>query len=375
MKRLVILGSTGSIGRSTLDVVRMHPERYTIVGLAAGSDGETLRRQAHEFGVELLALARPGPDGAPEGVALGPEAPTKLVRRSKADIVVNGISGAAGFLPSLAAIEHGAALALANKESLVIGGSFLTRAAREKNVPIIPVDSEHSAIFQCLQGEGAARIRRILLTASGGPFRERARETFAAITPAEALSHPTWDMGPRITVDSATMMNKALEIIEASWLFPVPFYKIEVCIHPQSIVHSLVEFEDTSIKAQLSPPDMRLAIAYALSWPERVALDLEPLDLSRGLTLDFLPPDEGRFPALGLAKRAMQQPDTLPCIMNAADEVAVAAFLEGRIRFDQITMLVERTMHTLAGEQAGSPEDIIALDKAARSIAQGLTSC
>jgi 1-deoxy-D-xylulose-5-phosphate reductoisomerase len=286
--------------------------------------------------------------------------------------VVNGISGAAGFLPSLEAVRQGAVLALANKESLVIGGAFLTQEALRHGATLIPVDSEHSAIFQCLAGEKPEEVSRIFLTASGGPFRTRPKETFQDITPEEALSHPTWSMGKRITIDSATMMNKGLEIIEAYWLFGVDLGSIEVVVHPQSIVHSMVEFRDMSIKAQLGIPDMRVAIAYALSWPSRMALDLKPLDLTALKMLEFFAPDQDKFPALDLARAAMEQPRTLPCIMNAADETAVDGFLKKRIHFHEIIGIVRKSMDKLAGSQVSSPEDLIELDRESRRIAENM---
>lgn len=372
MKRIAILGSTGSIGLSALDVVRAHPETYRIVGLAAGSNADLLQRQAREFNVEHLALSSPR-ETVDDNIITGGQAACELIKRTAPDMVLNGIAGAAGFLPSLTAVRLGADLALANKESLVIGGTFLTAEAKSRDVKILPVDSEHSAIFQCLQGEEHNPLRRIILTASGGPFRTREAATFKDITPAEALAHPTWDMGRRITVDSATMMNKALEIIEACWLFQVPVEQITVAIHPQSIVHSMVEFADRSIKAQMGYPDMRVPIAYALSWPERRELPLAPLDFNEMLSLQFFPPDEIKFPALRIAHEAMKAPGVLPCIMNAADEMAVEAFFERRIRFDEITAIVEKTMDSLAARVAQSPEELIALDQEARATARGFT--
>ncbi len=375
MKKVIVLGSTGSIGRSALDVIRMHPDRFDLVGLSAGSNADLLACQAAEFGVDFIALTAGGPlDTRARHIFLGDEAATQLVKESGADIVVNGIAGAAGFLPSLEAVEQGATLALANKESLVIGGAFITAQALKSRARVIPVDSEHSAIFQCLTGEPADSLSRIILTASGGPFRDRPAQTFRHITPQEALSHPTWSMGRRITIDSATMMNKALEIIEAHWLFETGLDRIRVLVHPQSIVHSMVEFHDRSIKAQLGIPDMRIAIAYALSWPERLPLMLPSLDLDTLFTLEFHPPDEDKFPALSLAHQAMEQPATLPCIMNAADEVATGAFLNGRIRFDQIIDLVRETMDRLSASTATSPEELIGLDRVSRKIAESILS-
>jgi len=375
MKKIVVLGSTGSIGMSTLDVVRMHPELFTVAGLSAGSNAPLLQAQAEEFGVKVLGLSSPASRTAPDGgILTGESSPVEVITRSEADIVVNGISGAAGFLPSLEAIRSGATLALANKESLVIGGTFLIREAREKGVGIIPVDSEHSAIFQCLAGENSASVSRIVLTASGGPFRNRPLDTFKDITPEEALNHPTWSMGRRITIDSATMMNKALEMIEACWLFGVGMDRITVSVHPQSIIHSLVEFADSSIKAQLSPPDMRMAIAYAMSWPERMELPLTPLRFDQPLSLELLPPDEVKFPALELARYAMSRPEVLPCIMNAADEVAVGAFLKGGLRFDKITDVVKKTMDTLMDSGVEGPQEIMTLDRKSRKTAEAFIS-
>lgn len=375
MKRVVVLGSTGSIGRSTLDVIRRRPAEFTVAGLSAGGNITLLAEQAAAFQVDLVALSRK-PEAALAGrqVFSGRDAPVELLRHARPDIVVNGISGAAGFAPSLEAVRQGAVLALANKESMVIGGAFITREAKRSGARIIPVDSEHSAIFQCLTGESAGEVSRILLTASGGPFRTRAKETFCDITPKEALSHPTWSMGPRITIDSATMMNKGLEIIEAYWLFGVELQKIQVVVHPQSIVHSMVEFQDTSIKAQLGIPDMRIPIAYALSWPARMSLGLEPLDLGRLSRLEFFPPDEDKFPALALARKAMERPDTWPCVMNAADEVAVEAFLKGRISFDRIVEVVSKTMDKLASSRVDSPDKLIQLDLESRKLAEIMVS-
>jgi 1-deoxy-D-xylulose-5-phosphate reductoisomerase len=373
MKKVIVLGSTGSIGCSALDVIRMHPDRFDLIGISAGSNGDLLARQADEFHADLLALTLEEPiETRARHIFTGEDAGVQIVRQGRADIVVNGIAGAAGFLPSLEAVSQGATLALANKESLVIGGTFITEEAAKTHAHIIPVDSEHSAIFQCLAGESCEDLSRIILTASGGPFRNRDRQTFTDITPQEALSHPTWSMGQRITIDSATMMNKGLEIIEACWLFGVELDKITVMVHPQSIVHSMVEFQDMSIKAQLSIPDMRIAIAYALSWPKRMPLMLPGIDINDLLKLEFLPPDEDKFPALKIARSAMEKPETLPCIMNAADEVATDAFLNGQIRFDQIVELVSHTMDILSDSVVTSPEELIELDRKSRKVAESI---
>ncbi len=364
MKRIAILGSTGSIGVSALDVIRQHPDKYTVVGLAAGCRIKELQAQATEFGVEITGASTEAP-----GITFcGEDAAIRVIEESRPDMVINGIAGAAGFLPSLKAAQLGIDLALANKESLVIGGSFLTKT----DIEILPVDSEHSAIFQCLQGEDLKAVRRLILTASGGPFRNTPIEEFAQITPAQALKHPTWEMGRRITIDSATMMNKGLEIIEAAWLFGLPMDRIETIIHPSSIVHSMVEFDDMSIKAQLGYPDMRVPIAYALSWPTRFKLDHKPLNISEAFSLDFFPPEHAKFPALELAKEAYKKPATLPCVMNAADEVAIDAFLNERITFDRIIPLVADTMDRLHARSVSTPDDLIDLDLEARRVTEEL---
>lgn len=375
MKKVVVLGSTGSIGRSALDVIGRSEGEFRIVGLSAGSNVSLLEEQASRFEVGLIGMSAEPPGGITgRRILTGSDAAARLVIEAEPDIVVNGISGAAGFLPSLQAVRQGAVLALANKESLVIGGSFITDEASRSGSRIIPVDSEHSAVFQCLSGESRGEVRRIILTASGGPFRARSRETFGDITPEEALDHPTWSMGRRITIDSATMMNKGLEIIEAFWLFGVPLDRIEVAIHPQSIVHSMVEFRDMSTKAQMGIPDMRVPIAYALSWPGRMALPFRPLDLASMGRLEFFPPDEEKFPALRLARSAMDEPKCLPCVMNAADEMAVGGFLSRRIRFDEIMDIVRKTMDKLAGSRVDSPADLMDLDTESRKIAENMVS-
>ncbi len=371
MKRVVVLGATGSIGRSALDVIKMYPQKFKVVGLSARGNHKLLLKQASEFGVDMLALANPNKGASLDGgILTGESSATDLIRTASPDIVINGITGSAGFPPSMESIKQGAKLALANKESLVIGGKFITEEAKKNDVPIIPVDSEHSAIFQCLAGESPRDIKRIILTGSGGPFKDTPKDTFKDITPKQALRHPTWKMGKRITIDSATMMNKGLEIIEASWLFNIGVDRIDVVLHPKSIVHSMVEFKDTSIKVQMGNPDMRVPIAYALHWPKRLDLDLKPLDLTQTLTLEFFPPDEDKFPAIKLAKEAMSMPDTMPCIMNAADEIAVDAFLNKKLRFDQIIPLIKKVMDRLSKATITGPIELLELDKQARIIAR-----
>src|SRR6187549_1564632 len=317
MRRVLILGSTGSIGTQALDVIRANSDRFEVVGLSAGSNRSLMQAQAAEFGVEDTAL------GAVEA--------EQLVRDVDADVVLNGITGSVGLGPTLAALEVGRTLALANKESLIVGGDLVTARARPGQ--IVPVDSEHSAIAQALRSGEHSEVRRLVLTASGGPFRGRTRESLADVTPAEALAHPTWDMGTVVTTNSATLVNKGLEVIEAHLLFDVPFDRIHVVVHPQSVIHSMVEFVDGSTLAQASPPDMRLPIALGLAWPERVPGAAHPVDWSKASTWEFFPLDDEAFPAVGLAKRVGQAGGTYPAVYNAANEECVQAFFDGRIRF------------------------------------------
>lgn len=329
MRRVLILGSTGSIGTQALDVVRANPRRFEVVGLAAGSDRASLAAQAAEFGVEHTAL------GAMEA--------EQLVRDVEADVVLNGITGSVGLGPTLAALEHGRTLALANKESLIVGGDLVTAIAQPGQ--IVPVDSEHSALAQALRAGEPGEVRRLVLTASGGPFRGRSRASLADVTPAEALAHPTWDMGRVVTTNSATLVNKGLEVIEAHLLFDVPYSEIEVVVHSQSIVHSMVEFVDGSTIAQASPPDMRLPISLGLDWPHRVAGVGRPLDWRTATSWTFEPLDDEAFPAVRLAKQVGRAGATYPAVFNAANEQAVDAFHEGRLGFlgiiDTITRVVD----------------------------------
>lgn len=317
MRRVIVLGSTGSIGEQALDVIRSNPGRFEVVGLAAGTQADRVREQAEEFAVEHTAL------GAEEAVA--------LVREVEADVVLNGITGSIGLGPTLAALEAGRTLALANKESLIVGGELVTRLAKPGQ--IVPVDSEHSAIAQALRAGSANEVRRLVLTASGGPFRGRSRAELESVTPAEALAHPTWDMGRMVTTNSATLVNKGLEVIEAHLLFDVPYAEIEVVVHPQSIVHSMVEFTDGSTIAQASPPDMRLPISLGLDWPHRVSGVGAPLDWRSAQSWEFEPLDAEAFPAVALAKEVGRAGRTFPAVYNAANEEAVVAFHEGRIGF------------------------------------------
>jgi 1-deoxy-D-xylulose-5-phosphate reductoisomerase len=327
-RRVIVLGSTGSIGTQSLEVIAANPERFELVGLAAGSDRLTLESQAAATGVTRLAL------GADEAV--------QLVRDTPADVVLNGITGSVGLGPTLAALAAGATLALANKESLIVGGDLVKAAAAPGQ--IVPVDSEHSALAQALRSGTHAEVRRLVVTASGGPFRGRTRAELSEVTPSEALAHPTWDMGLMVTTNSATLVNKGLEVIEAHLLFDVPYERIEVVVHPQSIVHSMVEFTDGSTIAQASPPDMRLPIALGLGWPDRVPGVGVPIDWTRAQSWTFEPLDDAAFPAVALAKRVGTAGATYPAVFNAANEQAVAAFHAGRIGYLAIVDTVERVV-------------------------------
>lgn len=362
-RSVVLLGSTGSIGTQAVDVITRNPDRFTVTGLSAGGgDVDLLARQARELGVATVAVAdtraeQPLREALP-GVEIlaGPEASTELAGRG-ADVVLNGVTGSVGLGPTLAALRAGSTLALANKESLVVGGR-LVHAARQRPDQIVPVDSEHSAIAQALRGGTHAEVRRLVLTASGGPFRGWNRDDVKAVTPQQALAHPTWSMGPVVTINSATLMNKGLELIEAHLLFDVPVADITVVVHPQSVVHSMVEFVDGSTLAQASPPDMRLPIALGLSWPDRVAQVSPPCDWTQATAWTFEPLDEDVFAAVRLAREAVEASATHPAVYNAANEECVDAFLAGRIGFLDIVTTVERVL----GEHDGTPADDLTLD-------------
>lgn len=369
-KRLAVLGSTGSIGRQTLDVVRALPERFRIVGLAAGKNLDLLAEQAGEFRPEFVNYAAPDDNKEIKNRLINAGCKflslEEMACHSDVDIVVMATSGTAGLGATLAAVKAGKAIALSNKESLVAAGEIITAAAKKSGARILPVDSEHSAIWQCLHGEKQSP-RRIILTASGGPFRDYSREQMAGITVAQALKHPSWQMGRKVTIDSATLMNKGLEVIEAHWLFNVPVTDITVLVHPQSIVHSMVEFVDGSVKAQLSCPDMRLPIQYALSYPDRLANPgLPALDWTNFADLTFEPPDTDKFPCLRLAIEAGREGGTCPAALGAADEVAVEMFLSGRIRFLDIPRLVARVLERHRKVAHPSLEEIMAADARAR---------
>jgi 1-deoxy-D-xylulose-5-phosphate reductoisomerase len=376
--QLAIIGSTGSIGRSALDVVRKHRDEFEVVALAACSNSTALEQQVKEFRPRYAALhdagaalafekAHPGVD-----VRSGSDGVSSLASLGDVDIVLLAVVGMAGLIPALEAVRAGKRLALATKEVLVSAGPIILDEVKKNRAEIIPVDSEHSAIFQCLQaaGEGGSRsVNRLVLTASGGPFRVADHETLRMVTPAEALVHPTWSMGDKITIDSATLMNKGLEVIEARWMFDIVEEHIEVVIHPQSIIHSLVEFCDGATVAQLSQPDMRLAILYALTYPERRPLDLPRLDLPRIGELTFFEPDVETFPCLRLAYEALHTGGTAPAILNAANEVAVAKFLEGRIGFLDIPVYIEQALNTSDITANPSLDEIIAADARVREAA------
>jgi len=375
-RRVVILGSTGSIGTSALKVARDLPDWMQVVGLAASSSGEALADQAAEFAVRHVALA----DGAaaaaaagrfPAGTTLfgGAQGLIDLIFATQPDLVLVAIVGTAGLRPAMAAIEVGAHLAVASKEILVMAGEIVMAAARDRGVPILPVDSEHNAIFQCLEGRDPASVARLLLTASGGPFRTLPAAELGHVTVERALKHPTWNMGRKITIDSATLFNKGLEMIEARWLFDVEMPRIDVVIHPQSIIHSMVEFVDGSILAQLSHSDMCFPIQYAVTWPARTRGRLHPVDFAALGQLTFEAPRTADFPALDLARQAGETGGTLPAVLNAANEVAVAAFLDGRLSFPGIWRVVEQTMARHTTHFHPSLDEILDADAWARATA------
>jgi 1-deoxy-D-xylulose-5-phosphate reductoisomerase len=381
MKRLAILGSTGSIGQNALAVVAEHPQEFEVVGLAAGKNIGLLAEQIRAYRPQRVSVQdervarelKASLDGEPPvEILAGPEGAVAVAAAPEADLVVSAMVGAVGLPPTLAAVEAGKTVALANKETLVAAGSLVMAAVAANRASIIPVDSEHSAIFQALAGQRREEVRRLWLTASGGPFRTWPLEKIAAATPAQALKHPNWSMGAKITIDSATMMNKALEVIEASVLFKLPVSQVEVYIHPQSIIHSLVEFVDGSVLAQLGWPDMRLPIAYALTYPRRLPLNSEPLDLGKVAQLTFERPDFGRFPSLRLGYEAAETGGTMPAVLNAANEVAVAAFLAGRLPFPGIPRVVQETMARHTAAPLENLTQVLAVNHWARECAQTL---
>jgi len=378
VRNIVILGSTGSIGRSTLEVAAASGGQLRVLGLTANSNCRELLEQASavrpRWAVACDTSAVDGFDwsGLPTDTELlvGPAGIESVASHDDVDIVVAAIVGSAGLTGTWAAVEKGKTVALANKETLVMAGPLVMQRASERGATILPVDSEHSAVFQALQAGRREDLKRIILTASGGPFRGATREQLENVTVAEALAHPTWEMGQKITVDSATMMNKALEIIEASWLFDVPPDQIDVVIHPQSVVHSLVEFKDGSILAQLSPPDMKLPIQYALSYPERWECPAEKLDFEQALSLDFFPPDEERFPAVVLGHEVARRGGTAGAVLNAANEAAVARFLDGQLRFMDIVPVCRAVLNNHNFDPSPTLEQLLDLDAWARKETQ-----
>jgi 1-deoxy-D-xylulose-5-phosphate reductoisomerase len=383
VRSLTILGATGSIGSSTLDLIRRNPARYRVEAVSARRNVPALAKLAHEIGARCAVVGDPAAYSdlkaalAGTGIeAAGGEAALVEAAQRPADWVMGAIAGAAGLKPTLAAIERGATVALANKECLVCAGGLFMRAAAKAGATVLPVDSEHNAIYQALGAGRRADVRRVILTASGGPFRTWSREAIAAATPEQALRHPNWSMGPKVTIDSAGLMNKGLELIEAHHLFNMPSQQIDVLVHPQSVVHGLVEFHDGSVMAQLGSPDMRIPIAHCLAWPQRIDGPAPRLDLAALHALTFEAPDVVRFPALALARWAMEVGGAAPTVLNAADEVAVAEFIAGRIGFTGIAALVEATLDKASGRGIlQEPEDVdaaFAVDHIARSLARDL---
>ena len=380
MKKIVILGSTGSIGTNTLDIVSKFPDKFQAIGMTAGTNVDKLEEQVRTFGPAMVAMSdeaaaqqlRVRCKGLPTKVLGGAEGLVQTATMLKADLVISAIVGGAGLLPTLAAIKAGKSIALANKEPMVMAGRLMQEEARKANVRIFPVDSEHSALFQSMEGHRMVDIRRLILTASGGPLWDLTTEQMKDVTPEQALQHPNWKMGPKITIDSATLMNKGLEVVEARWLFDIPASQIEVLIHRESIVHSLVEYSDRSVIAQLGLPDMRTPIAYAMNYPERVPLDLPSLNLAEIGRLSFCAPDNTRFPCLRFGYEALMTGGTMPAVLNAANEIAVQAFLNRRIGFLDIAATIRRTMDAHVPREILTLEDALQTDVWARGHASGI---
>ena len=377
-RQIAILGSTGSIGTQALDVVRKHADLFEVYALTANHNVELLIEQAREFLPEMVVIAnerkylrlKEALSDLPVKVWAGAEALSQVVQAEPIHIVLTAMVGYSGLKPTISSIQAGKAIALANKETLVVAGELITRLALEKQTPILPVDSEHSAIFQCLAGESDNPVEKIFLTASGGPFRTFSQEQLACVTPQEALKHPNWSMGAKITIDSATMMNKGFEMIEAKWLFGLITEQIQIVVHPQSIIHSMVQFRDSSIKAQMGLPDMRLPIQYALAYPKRIISDFERLDFNRFPVLTFEEPDRNKFRCLELAYQAIQKGGNMPCILNAANEIVVAGFLANKIRFPEMSEIIEQTMAQVPFIASPGLEDYMQTDAEARRIAE-----
>ena len=380
-RQIALLGSTGSIGTQALDVVRDNTDRFEIYALVARQNVDLLAQQAREFRPEVVVIAdeqyyaplKEALADLPMKVWAGADAIADVVQMAPVDVVLTAMVGYAGLRPTLAALEAGKAVALANKETLVVAGELVTATARRTGAPILPVDSEHSAIFQCLVGQDASAVEKVILTASGGPFRTTPREALADVTPAEALRHPNWSMGAKVTIDSASMMNKGFEMIEARWLFGLPPERIEVVVHSQSIVHSMVQFADGAVMAQLGTPDMHLPIAYALAYPHRLRSAAPRLDFAQLSTLTFEVPDRERFRNLDYAYEAARRGGNMPCILNAADEVAVAAFLSGKIGFLAMSDLIAETMARTTFIATPTYDDYVQTDAEARRIATEIT--
>jgi len=376
IKRIAVLGSTGSIGEQTLDIVRAHPDRLAVVALAAGRNATRLLEQANEFGVKHLALADEEAtrriDARDTTVRAGTEGICELIEASEPDLVIGAISGIAGLRPLLTALNNGIDCALANKEPLLSAGGIVTEAARQSGAKLLPIDSEISAIFQCLRGEEPDTVEAVLLTASGGPFSRLSAEELATVTPERALDHPTWRMGRKVTIDSATLANKGFEVFEVHWMFGVDIRRIRVVVHHQSIIHGLVQFHDGSVIAQMGPPDMRMPIQFALFYPQRVANQLPRLSLAEIGSLTFAEPDTERFPCLRLAFSAARAGRSYPAVLNAADEVAVELFLDRRIGFTRIPELIERALTEHQAFEVHNLADVEAADAWARDYVRGL---
>lgn len=377
MKSIVVLGSTGSIGVSTLDLARRFPQEFKVRGLVAGRNLKLLSDQVKEFGPQWVSIREEKEipvlrrllGHCRTEILWGERGAATIAAAAGVDVVVAAIVGGAGLVPTLEAVRAGKVVALANKEALVMAGEIFVREAKKAGVRLLPVDSEHSAIFQCLQGNRREEVERLILTASGGPFLRVPLQALDRVTVKQALRHPNWKMGPKITVDSATMMNKGLEVVEARWLFDIEPTQVEVVIHPQSVVHSMVRYHDGSVIAQLGIPDMRIPIAYALSYPHRLKVGSPPLELTRLGGLTFLPVEKKRFPALDLAYQALAAGGSMPAVLNAANEVAVAAFLERRISFRAIPRVIAKTMEAHAAERPDNLQQILELDRWAREKA------